>query len=70
MKLTLKAARINAGYKAKDVAKAVGIRAAYFSQIEAGLKPIKADQLEGMLKLYGVDRRDICIEEKTVFYAR
>lgn len=65
MKMSLKAARINAGYKSKDVAKILGVCASRVAQIENGHRPIKPGELEKMAMMYGVSEDDIRLEART-----
>lgn len=65
MKITLKAARINAGYKAKDVAHILGICASRVAQVENGIRPIRTEELDRMCKLYGMSKDEIRLEERS-----
>lgn len=69
MMVTLKEARINARYKAKDVAAILGVPAPKITQFEKGERPIKEEHLKAMLRLYRVARKNVQIRQKTVFYA-
>lgn len=61
MKITLKAARVNAGMKQTDVEKALGFSRSTLTRWENGKCVPRADTLETLCKLYGVSLEDIKI---------
>lgn len=54
VKITLKAARVNAGYDQKTAAKLLGVSNTTLGNWENGISFPKADQIEKICKLYGV----------------
>ncbi len=54
-KITLKAARVNAGYTQKDAAKKLGISNKTLWSWENGLSSPKAVQADELCELYGVN---------------
>lgn len=53
-KITLRAARVNAGLKQKEAAKALGVSNKTLSNWENGLSTPKANQIDPICVLYGV----------------
>ena len=53
-KITLKAARVNAGFTQKEAAKMLGISNKTLWSWESGLSSPKATQTDAICKLYGV----------------
>lgn len=59
MKITLKAARINAGLKQSDVAVALGVERKTVGAWESGKHLPKADKIDALCKLLGVSYDNI-----------
>ena len=58
-KMTLRAARVNAGLKQKEAAKALGVGNKTLSSWENGLSTPKATQIDPICLLYGVTYDDL-----------
>ena len=54
VKMSLAAARVNAGYSQKDAAKELGISNGTLSNWEKGISFPDAQQIDAIVKLYGV----------------
>lgn len=61
MKITLKAARVNAGMKQSDVEKTLGFSRSTLTRWESGKCTPRANTLEELCRLYGVSLSDIKI---------
>lgn len=59
MKITLKAARINAGLKQREAAKLIGVSRKTLSLYETGLSFPKVDIAEKISMVYGIDKESI-----------
>lgn len=60
MKITLEAARVNAGYKTRRAgAKALGISIPKLEKLERYQQPLKPMELDYMCKIYGVQPKDL-----------
>lgn len=64
MKITMKAARINAGMKAKEVARILKISPATIFSWENGKSSISAENLVKVCSIYGIDIADVEIPKK------
>ena len=66
-KITLKAARINAGLTRKVAAEKIGVTPMSVYNWEEG-KPIKRENLDKLLVVYGVEEKNLKLEyeEKTI----
>lgn len=66
-KITLKAARINAGMTRKVAAEKIGVTPMSVYNWEEG-KPIKRENLDKLLVVYGVEEKNLKLEyeEKTI----
>ena len=53
-KITLKAARINAGLKQREVASALNVNVTTVGRWENYISPPSADKIDGLCNLYGV----------------
>lgn len=58
-KITLKAARVNAGYTQKEAAKELGISNKTLWSWENGVSAPKATQADDICKLYGLDYNNL-----------
>lgn len=65
MQISLKAARVNAELKQKDVAKAIHVDVATIIKWESGKTVPRADQLQALCKLYGISIDFIFLKEKS-----
>ncbi len=63
--MTLKAARVNAGFSQKKVAEAVGVTPATIYNWEAGKTPITVRMANRLSGLYGVPMDDIFFDDKS-----
>lgn len=64
LKITLRAARINAGLTQRQVAKELGVVSKTISNWESGKSIIKAFQLISLCQLYGVSVDNIIFAQK------
>ena len=62
MKLTLTAARINAGFRKSEVAKAIGKTERTITNYEKGISSPSAVDLFKLAELYGCDTNDFSLE--------
>lgn len=58
-KMTLKAARVNAGLTQKDAANALGVSEQTLSNHERGISEPRVSMIEKICKLYGVKQEEI-----------
>jgi len=65
MAITMKAARVNAGFKQKDAAKALSVNAGTLSSWENGKTLPDLRQLAEMCELYGIEPNDIFLPRKS-----
>lgn len=65
MTITLKAARVNAGYKQIDIATKLGISKTTVISWEKGRTAPRADQLVELSKLYGISMDYLFLPVKT-----
>ena len=65
MAMTLKAARVNAGYTQSDVANRMGVAVTTLSAWENGQNSIKADDFKRLCELYGERMDDIILPTKS-----
>lgn len=67
MKITLKAARVNAGLTRQEVAEKIGVTIVSIANWEKG-KAIKRENLEKLLKVYEIKFENLKLEyeEKTI----
>ncbi len=67
MKITLKAARVNAGLTRQEVAEKIGVTIVSIANWEKG-KAIKRENLEKLLKVYEIKLENLKLEyeEKTI----
>ena len=63
--MTLKAARVNAGFSQKKVAEAVGVTPATIYNWESGKTPITVRMANRLSDLYGVPMDDIFFDDKS-----
>lgn len=61
IKLTLAAARINAGYSQQEVAEKLGISTASLTNWERGVTKPKEPTILGLASFYGVPRESISV---------
>lgn len=59
MKLSLRAARINAGYTQAELAKKIGISRALMNHLETGHAPMKAAYLFAICQIVGMSEDEI-----------
>lgn len=64
MKITMKAARCNAGMKAKEVARILGVSQATICSWENGNTKITAENFEKICSIYGISVADVEIPKK------
>ena len=64
MKLTLKAARVNAGYSQNAMAKELGVSKSTISRWETGVLAIPDDTFLKMCNLCRVEKKDIILQER------
>ncbi len=72
-RITLRAARVNAGYTLKTASKALGKDSSTLQHWETGINPIKVEDLDKMSKLYGWPKNDIILPtryEKSGLYTQ
>jgi len=62
MKITLKAARVNAGLKQSDVEKRLGFSRSTLTRWETGKRIPRADSLAALCNLYNVSIVDIALK--------
>ena len=62
IKLTLAAARVNAGMTQQEVAQALGVNRALIMKIENGKRPVKQIELLALANLYGIPADLICVQ--------
>lgn len=65
IKLTLAAARINAGYSQQEVAKKLGISTASLTNWERGVTTPKEPTILGLASFYGIPRDSISVPNST-----
>lgn len=63
MQITLKAARVNAGYRQSEIAEIIGVTNATVSNWESGVSDISAKQLNQFCEIVGVSYADILLPE-------
>lgn len=66
MAITMKAARVNAGFTQIDVAKALGVSSVTISNWERGSKSPTLYQAYKMARLYGITLNDFSLPENQV----
>lgn len=59
LKITLEAARVNAGFNQKDAAKKLSINPATLGKYEAGTTYPNIDMINKMERLYGISKDNI-----------
>lgn len=59
LKISLKSARVNAGYTQKEVATILGVSNKTVNSWEKGISYPKADKVDAICKLYGVSYDNI-----------
>ncbi len=64
MKITLKAARVNADLKQSDVEKKLGFSRSTLTRWETGKCVPRADSLAALCDMYGVSMDDIVLKKK------
>jgi DNA-binding XRE family transcriptional regulator len=62
MKISLEAARVNAGYNKSRAAKLLGLSIPTLTKIEQGHRRIKPVELEGMAKMYNIDKKYLAVD--------
>lgn len=70
MKITLAAARVNAGYSVKKASRLIGVTPSALCQYESGKREIKALRLATLLENYNVKFEDIIFNTKRSTYER
>lgn len=65
MKVSLKAARVNAGLTQTEAAQSIGVTKLSVLKWENGRSKPRPDHLDSLLALYGVSRRDIFLPTKS-----
>lgn len=65
MAMTLKAARVNAGFKQRDAAKEAGIDTSTLGRYERGLATPDVILAKKLSKMYGLDLNDIIFLPKS-----
>lgn len=66
MAITLKAARVNAGYTQGEIAERMGVSNVTISNWEKGKKYPTLIQADALVRLYGITLNDIIIPTKQV----
>ena len=64
MKLTLKAARINAGFTQEQVKEKTGIARSTLTNWESGRTLPRSDKLKQICKLYGISTEEITLKKE------
>ena len=64
MKITLKAARVNAGYSQESLAKQIGVSKSTVSRWEVGVLPIPNEKLLEICEICGLEKESIIIQER------
>lgn len=64
MKITLAAARVNAGYSVKEASRFIGVTPSALSNYESGVREIKALRLSILLEKYNVKFEEISLMPK------
>ena len=62
MKISLEAARVNAGLNKARAAKLLGLSVPTLTKTERGKRKLKPIELEGMAKLYGIDKQYLSVD--------
>lgn len=65
MKVTLKAARVNAGLTLCQVSEMIGISKSTLARLENGKTPISIDRLRKICALYKVKESEIIVPERS-----
>ena len=63
MRISLKAARVNAGYTQTEASQALQVTKQTIINWEKGRTAIKAVYLDAMCRMYGVSREDVFLPE-------
>lgn len=70
MKITLAAARVNAGYTVKEASRFIGVTPSAMSNYESGIRELKVNRLLILLDKYNVKFEDITFKTKSDYYAK
>lgn len=70
MKITLAAARVNAGYTVKEASRFIGVTPSAMSNYESGIRELKVKSLLILLSKYNVKFEDITFKTKADYYKR
>lgn len=69
MKMTLAAARVNAGYTVKEASRFIGVTPSAMSNYESGIRELKVNRLLILLDKYNVKFEDIRFKTKADYCA-
>lgn len=61
MQISLKAARVNAGYTQQEVCDKVGMSKKALIAVEKGIRDLTLTEFDKLCRLYGCDRDDIIL---------
>lgn len=64
MKITLKAARVNAGFSQDAMAKQIGVSKSTISRWEVGRLPIPDEELKKICDICQLQKEDIILQER------
>lgn len=64
MRISIKAARVNAGYTQTQAGKGIGVSKDVIKAIEKGIREAKVSEMDSLCELYGCTRDDIFLPYK------
>ena len=70
MKITLAAARVNAGYTVKEASRFIGVTPSALSNYESGIRELKVNRLLVLLNKYNVKFEDITFKTREDYLAK
>ena len=64
MKISLKAARVNAGFSQESLAKQIGVSKSTISRWEIGIIKVPDEELINICSICGLEKEDIILQER------